>query len=87
MTQADQDATLGRVTREWKELHGQVVHLESELKAVGEALAKLGEQLQASPPIINVEMPTVVKDRSDWEHGSDLHLCLAERFTTFRSCP
>lgn len=65
MNQTEQDATLGRVMREWKELHRQVVRLESELKAIGESFSGLGKQLQASPPIINFDVESVEKSVAD----------------------
>jgi hypothetical protein len=62
MSQTEQDATLGRVMREWKELHRQVVRFESELKAIGESFSALGRQLQANPPIINFDIESVEID-------------------------
>jgi hypothetical protein len=65
MSQHEQDTTLGRVTREWNEIHRQTVSLQSELKALGVSFAAVGKQLQTGPPIINVDIESVEKSVAD----------------------
>jgi hypothetical protein len=49
MSQVDQDAVFGRVTREYEELHRQAAALGSNIKSRANSLIEVGKQLKDNP--------------------------------------
>jgi hypothetical protein len=61
MSQHEQDAIRGRLMREQTELQSRVGSLAAKLNAAGRNFSRLGDDLQRSPPIINVSKEAVEK--------------------------
>ncbi len=53
------------VAQQRDDLHRYVVRLESELKVIGVLFLRLGDQLQADPPMINFDIESVKKAAAD----------------------